>query len=165
MQKLYKALDFKALVQNMRSSGATSLYGLPLVQGRATTATQGLIQALSGLIRKGGQAGASGQASPLTTHTMTTYTGQDAAGNFTFIQAITADPWKINLNIGDLSFDMQLSALTGDGVSVLRPDGLTFSSSIKQDIAMRLSFDMPGEPYRTVMKVQYGTAVTVALKK
>ena len=30
---------------------------------------------------------------------------------------------------------------------------------------MRLSFDMPGEPYRTVMEVQYGTAVTVALKK
>ena len=89
---------------------------------------------------------------------MTTYTGQDAAGNFTFIQAITADPWKINLNIGDLSFDMQLSALTGGGVSVLRPDGLTFSSSIKQDIAMRLSFDMPGEPYRRATAKSGGSA-------
>ena len=54
LQKFYKALDFKALVQNMRSSGTTSLYGLPLVQGRATTvnatvSTQGLIQALNGL--------------------------------------------------------------------------------------------------------------------
>lgn len=60
---------------------------------------------------------------------------------------------------------MQLSALTGGGVSVLRPDGLTFSNSIKQDIVMRLIFDMPSEPYRTVMKVQCGTAVTAALKK
>lgn len=73
LQKFYKALDFKTLIQSMRSSGTTSLYGLSLVQGRATTAnttvpTQGLIQALSGLIGEDGQAGTSGQASPLTTH-------------------------------------------------------------------------------------------------
>ncbi len=170
LQKFYKALDLKTLIQSAQGSGTTSLYGLPLVQGKATTTnatvpTQGLIQALSGLVGKASLTGVSGQASPLTTHTTTTYTGQDAAGNFTFTQAITADPWKVKLNIGDLSFDMQLSALTGGGVSVLRPDGLAFSTSTNQDISMRLSFDVLGEPYRTVMKIQYGTAVTVALKK
>ena len=170
VQKIYQALDFKTLIQSMQGSGTTSLYGLPLVQGKATTTNatlpmQGLIQSLSGLIGRAAKTDAGGQASPLTMHTTTTYTGQDAAGNFTFTQAITADPWRVNLNIADLSLDMQVLKLTGGGVSVLRPDGLTFSSEIRQDMLMQMRFDMPGEPYRTVMKVQYGTAITVALKK
>ena len=170
VQKFYQALDLKTLIQSVQGSGTTSLYGLPLVPGKAATTNttlpmQGLIQAMSGLIGRAAKTAVSGQASPLTMHTTTTYSGQDAAGNFTFTQAISADPWQITLNIGDLSMDMQVPKLTGGGVSVLRPDGLTLSSEVRQDMLMQLRFDMPGEPYRTVMKVQYGTAVKVALKK
>ncbi len=170
LQKIYQALDFRTLIQSMQSSGTTSLYGLPLVQGKTTTTSatlpmQGLIQALAGIVGKAAQTDASAQASPLTMHTTTTYGGQDAAGNFTFTQVISSDPWQVRLNIADLSLDMQVLKLTGGGVSVLRPDGLTVSSEIRQDMLMQMRFDMPGEPYRAVMKVQYGTAVTVALKK
>lgn len=67
--------------------------------------------------------------------------------------------------MNDTDMQFAVTDLRGGGTSVLRPDGRTQTGAFEQDMAMQLQTDMPGEPSRTVMKVQYGVSTTTTLKK
>jgi hypothetical protein len=60
--------------------------------------------------------------------------------------------------------DMKVIGLTGNTASVLRPDGFPRSSQMQQDMSMQLQLNVPGEPYRLVMALQYGMKMSVTPK-
>ncbi len=167
MQKLYQAMDLQTLIQNAQSSGSGSLYGQPLVAGQpvtrdSTTDAQRMMQSIIGSAITAAQT-AQVQARPLVMHGVTTYTGKDAQGQLLFSRKVSAEPWNITLTLNGLAMQMAVTAITGGGSSVVRPDGLSQSETAEQTMAMQM--DMPGEPYRMVMKVQYSLSTAVTLKK
>lgn len=169
LAKVYKALDLPTLLKSVQGTGTTSYYGLPLVPEKAsvtstTVPMQGFIQGLTSVIAGGASVPGSAQASPLTMKVSTTYTGTDAQGNLLFTQSYSADPWNVSLNIRDLKLDMKVIGLSGNTSSVLRPDGFPRSSQMTQDISVQMQLNLPGEPYRLVMALQYGTKMTVTPK-
>lgn len=168
IQKLYQALDLNTLVRNAQDSGSGSLYGQPLALGQPTTRiqnfpTQGLFQTLFALAGVSGQE-MQVQSRPLNIRSTTTYTGQDARGNLSFSQALSADPWTVSLRLhGDSGPGLQMNIrdLTGGSTSVLQPDGVSQSSSGQQRMTMQAWIDLPDEAVRMVMTMTYTvTSVT-----
>ncbi|ULH14747.1 hypothetical protein MF271_12155 [Deinococcus sp. KNUC1210] len=169
IDQMYRKMDIKTLIQNAQTSGPTSLYGLPLIQGApqtqdVTLPMQGLMQGMMSMI--GAQAGAdvSAQALPLMMHVGTTYDGLNAQNQHTFSQTLSADPWNVTLNINEVHLAMKVQNLTGGGTSIVRQDGFLQSGTNRQAMTMQMSFDVPGEPYRLQMTLQYDVNLQDTLK-
>ncbi|MGY2892822.1 hypothetical protein [Deinococcus sp. UYEF24] len=169
LQKVYQAMDVNTLYQSAQQQGGGSLYGQPLVVGRpmtrdSTVDAQRLLQSLLGT------AGAAAhnvqvQSKPLVVHVVTTYTGNDADDQLMFTRTVSAEPWNVAVKMNGTGMQMAVTAMTGGGNSVVRPDGLNQSENANQTMSMQLQLDMPGDPYRMVMKVQYSVSTSTTLKK
>jgi hypothetical protein len=169
LAKFYKAFDLSTLIKSVQSSGTTSYFGLPLVQDQpsVTTSTvpmQSFVQGLASMMAGAASVPGSAQASPLTMNITTSYAGTDAQSNLLFTQKYSAEPWNVTLTIKDLKMEMKVIGLTGNTASVLRPDGFPRSSQMQQDMSMQMQLNVPGEPYRLVMALQYGTKMSVTPK-
>ncbi|GGR28589.1 hypothetical protein [Deinococcus ruber] len=169
IDQMYRKMDIKTLIQNAQTSSTTSLYGAPLIQGESQTQDvtlpmQGLMQGMMSMI--GAQAGAdiSGQASPLMMHVGRTYGGLNAQNQHTFSQTLSADPWDVTLNINEMHFAMKVPTLTGGGTSIVRQDGFLQSGTHRQAMTIQMGFDVPGEPYRMQMTLQYDVNLQYTLK-
>ncbi|WP_407569071.1 hypothetical protein [Deinococcus altitudinis] len=169
LQKIYQAVDVNTLIQNAQQQGGGSLYGQPLVVGRSMTRdstldAQRLLQSLLGTAGAAMQ-NVQVQSKPLVVHGVTTYVGNDASGRQMFTRTLSAEPWNVAVNVNGTKMQMAVTAITGGGTSVVRPDGLNQSENANQTMSMQLQLDMPGEPYRMVMKVQYTVSTSTTLKK
>ena len=169
VQKVYQALDMNTMIENAQQVGSSSLYGQPLVLGQRTTLDtaldgQRLLQSVLGTAGTAAQK-VQVQARPMTLHVTTAYTGRDARGQLTFSQTLSMEPWNVSMQMDGLDVRVVATGLTGGGTSAVRPDGLTQTSTFNQTMTMQMQMDMPGEPYRMVMKVQYGVSTATTLKK
>ena len=164
LDQVYKKLDIKTLIQSAQTSGTTALYGTPLIQGTpqtqdVTLPMQGFMQGLAGIM--GSQIGGdvSAQASPLTMHVSTTYGGLNAQGQHTFSQTLSAEAWNVSLNLDGGQIAMKVPNMTGGGSRVVRQDGFLQSGTTQQNMTIQMTLDLPDEPYRMLLSVQYDTSI------
>lgn len=172
IRKIYQALDLTSLLRQAQDAGSGLLYGQPLVEGQPVTSTlrvptQGLFLIMFGLAENLRAPNSFQlQSEPLTVHRTTTYTGQDAEGNFNFSQAFSSEPWVSSLSLPDgPSMKMNIGAMTGAGTSVIAQGGIVRSSSTRQNMSMNAQLDLSGEKYRLFTTLTYDVTSETQLKK
>lgn len=153
VNRAYAQMKLDDLLRAADSGGAdTRLYGLPLTPGqtredRQEVALDGLIGGLLGPILQDPEADvdpATLTSTPLAVTGRLTFVGADAAGRLRFTQTGTFGAWETSVKdrAGQPVFRMDVTGGAVDGESLLRPDGLPVSSSLRTRMQMRLIMTM-----------------------
>ena len=166
-QRVQGALSGLLNQSNTFGGVSARLLGQPLSPGQSVSQTVRLDlgQLIGGVLGSVGAGGGSGTGA-LEVTDLTTYRGQDPAGNTLLEDRATVADGRFTVSVPDRSqggaaqLQFELRDFSTSARSTVRPDGLSAGSSAHVEGGTTLTFPIPDQPFRLVLDLKLVQDVT-----